>query len=128
MKTIRELYDEVMANPEMKDSFVEAAKAEKLEAFLKEHGCEATMNEVAAFLKAKAEEDVPLSMDELENSAGGACNKTTVKEAALSVLSAGVFCAVIAGVSGGMAKGLGTHHVGQQNDNECRLCEENPRR
>ncbi|MBR4575802.1 MAG: hypothetical protein IKO25_01230 [Clostridia bacterium] len=56
---------------------------------MKENGCEATLEEVAAFLKAKAEEDTPLSLDELENSAGGECNaKTGEKRRFLPFLSA----------------------------------------
>ena len=73
MKTIQELYNEVMENQELKEKFIEAAKAGKQEAFLKEHGCDATLEEVAAFLKEKGEQDAPLSLNELENSAGGGC-------------------------------------------------------
>ena len=117
MKTIQELYDEVMANGDLKAQFIEAVQAGKQEAFLKEHGCEATMEEVTAFLEAKSQEDAPLSLDDLENAAGGACNKKTGKEVALSIFGiAGLFCAVkaIASAAGG--------HVGQQNDEESRLC------
>ena len=92
MKTIRELYDEIMASQELKAQFVEAAKAGKQEAFLKEHGCDATMEEVAAFLKAKAEEDAPLSMNELDNAAGG-CNEDT-NIAMRSALTLGVACVI----------------------------------
>ena len=73
MKTIQELYNEIMASQELKAQFIEAAKAGKQEAFLKAHGCEATLKEVQAFLEAKQNEDAPLSFDELENAAGGAC-------------------------------------------------------
>ena len=73
MKTIQALYDEIMASHELKEKFIEAAKAGKQEAFLKEHGCDATLEEVAAFLKEKGEQDAPLSLNELENSAGGGC-------------------------------------------------------
>ena len=116
MKTIQELYDEIMASQELKAQFIEAGKAGKQEAFLKEHGCEATLEEVAAFLKARSEEDAPLSLNELENSAGGTCNSTTALEAAVSVLSAGLVCAAMAGDSALQS------HVGQTNDNEGRLC------
>ena len=91
MKTIQELYDEVMGSDELKAQCIEAAKTEKLEDFFKEHGCNATLEEVTAFLKAKDEEDAPLSMDELENTAGG-CNSNTSKETALSVCTFGVGC------------------------------------
>ena len=95
MKTIQVLYDEIMANQELKEKFLEAAKAGKQEAFLKEHGCEATMEEVAEFLKAKTDEDAPLSLDELENSAGGAC-KNTMNNVGMSIISLGIGCTVFA--------------------------------
>ena len=53
MKTIQELYSEVMNNQELKEKFIEAANAGQQEAFLKEHGCDATLEEVKAFLEAK---------------------------------------------------------------------------
>jgi len=115
MKTIQELYSEVMNDQELKAKFIEAAKAGKQEAFLKEHGCDATLEEVTAFLKAKSEEDEPLSVDELENTAGG-CD--TTGETIASVLSAGIMCATLA-ITSAASKG---HHVGQRNDNEGRLC------
>ena len=118
MKTIRELYDEIMASQELKDQFIEAARAGKQEAFLKEHGCEAAMEEVAAFLKAKAEEDAPLSMDELENSAGGECNDKTKKEIGFSIGLLGIGCAILATASAWVP----TKHTGQQAPNEGRLC------
>ena len=89
-----------------------ACRSEECIAFLKEHGCEATAEEVAAFLKAKSEEDAPLSLDELENSAGGACNKKTRKEVGLSIGLLGVGCAFMA-LSSALSN---TNHVGQRND------------
>ena len=116
MKTIQELYNEVMGNDELKAKFIEAANAGKQEVFLKENGCDATLEEVAAFLKAKAEEDTPLSIDELENSAGGECNSETQKDIGYSIGLLGVGCALMA---------MRSHwhgHVGQQKEGESRLC------
>ena len=118
MKTIQELYNEVMENQELKAKFIEAAKAGKQEAFLKEQGCDATLEEVAAFLKAKAEADTPLSLDELENSAGGKCNKETHDEGILSFITVGFGCAVYAIVSAS----TDNRQVGQRNENSGRLC------
>ena len=42
---MQELYNEITASDEQKKAFVEAMKANKLEDFLKEHGCEATAEE-----------------------------------------------------------------------------------
>ena len=86
MKTIEQLYKEIMSDKDLKAQAVEAAKAGKLEAFLKEHGCEAKLEEVAAFLKDKGNEDKPLSVYELENASGGGCNAATAQEAVISVI------------------------------------------
>ena len=116
MKTIQELYSEIMASQELKAQFIEAAKAGKQEEFLKAHGCEATLEEVKAFLEAKAKEDAPLSFDELENAAGGNC--ATTNETILSVVSVGIGCATFA-IASAAKKGS---HVGQRNENEGRIC------
>ena len=120
MKTIRELYDEIMANKELKARFIEAGQAGKVEAFLKEHGCEATMEEVSAFMKEKSEKDAPLSLDELENSAGGTCNKKTWNETVTSIV--GIFGIACAGMAIISAAGAGGKHVGQQQATDGRLC------
>ena len=116
MKTIQELYDEIMASPELKVQFIEAAQAGKQEAFWKEHGCEATQEEVAAFLKAKNEADAPLSIDELESSAGGVCNDQTSTEVIMSIFSAGTACALRA-----MQSAL-DGQIGQTKETKGRLC------
>ena len=94
MKTIQELYNEVMANEELKAQFIEAAKAGRQEEFLKEHGCDATAAEVSAFLDAKANEDAQLSFDELENAAGGECDKEVRDQTTYSLCTFGVGCIV----------------------------------
>ncbi len=116
MKTIQELYNEAMNNQELKTQIIEAANAGKLEELLKAQGCEATLEEVEAFLKAKSEEDAPLSLDELDNAAGGGCNKKTGKEVAISIGLLGIGCVVkaIASAAGG--------YVGQQKESDSRLC------
>ena len=65
---------------------------------------------MAAFLKEKANEDSPLSTDELENAAGGACNKETGNEVGMSIASFGVACWAFAIIS---AK---NNSVGQENE------------
>ena len=119
MKTIQELYNEVMASEELKAQIIEATRTGKTEEFLKEHGCDARMEEVAAFLKEKSEEDTPLSMDELENSAGGTCNSRTKKEIGLSIGLLGVGCLFAVMHS---ASQMPYKHVGQRGDEEGRLC------
>ncbi len=56
MKTMEQLFNEVMADQKLKDEAVEAVKAGKLADFLKAHDCKASKSEVIAFLKVKAKE------------------------------------------------------------------------
>ena len=121
MKTIQELYNEIMGSQELKAQFIEAVKAGKQEELLKEHGCDATLEEVKAFLEAKAKEDAPLSLNELDNAAGGACNDETRLEQAISFMSVGLGCAVMAIMSASMKD----THVGQEKVNDGRLCNDN---
>ena len=90
MKPLQELYNEIIASEELKAAFTEAAKAGKTVEFLKEKGCEATAEELTAFLKGQTGE---LSDEELDNASGGGCNTATGCEAAISVITAGIGCA-----------------------------------
>ncbi|MBP5166453.1 MAG: hypothetical protein ILP09_04265 [Oscillospiraceae bacterium] len=96
MKTLQELYSEIIASDELKAAFAEAAKDGKAAEFLKAHGCEATAEELAAFLKSRSNGEI--SDEELDSVAGG-CSETTGKEAAMSVATGGIACAVIAVIS-----------------------------
>ena len=71
MKTLQDLYTEIMASEELKKAFAQAAKDNKVADFLKAQGCDATEDEFKAFLVEKAKTDKALSEDELENVAGG---------------------------------------------------------
>ena len=118
MKTLQELYNEVIQSDELKKEFLEAGKNGKAEEFIKAHGCDATMDEIKVFLENLTKEDKALSVDELENVAGGTCNENTGAEITYSIFSAGVLCAIDALISAGNSDG----HVGQENDGEGRLC------
>jgi len=72
MKTIRELYNEIIADDELKKAFAEAAKNNKVEDFAAEHDCQATVSDIMSFLEGMKGED-ELSKEELENAAGGGC-------------------------------------------------------
>ena len=89
MKSMQELYNEVMASEEMKKEFLEASKEkESVGAFLKKYGCDASVDDVAAFLKEKTEGE--LSDDELDSVAGG---KSRGTEIVLSIIcSFGGYC------------------------------------
>jgi len=80
MKTLQDLYKEVMASDELKAAVAQAAKDNKVADFLKAQGCDATEDEFKAFLVEKAKDDKALSEDELENVAGGGAICENIKE------------------------------------------------
>ena len=91
MKTLQELYKEVLASEELKKEFMEVSKDEKnyqknVEEFLKKYGCDATFDELKAFFEGMSNEE--LDEDEVEAVAGGK-NK---KKIATSVLTFGIHC------------------------------------
>lgn len=92
MKTIQELYSEVLKNEELKKAFSKAVQDRTVEDFLKSHGCEASKEDVAAFLKEQQAKTGELADNELEDVAGG-CNGY---EAVISACSLGVGCAILA--------------------------------
>ena len=92
MKTIQELYSEVLKSEELKKAFSEAVQSKTVEGFVKSQGCEASMEDVAAFLKEQQAKTGELADSELDNVAGG-CNGT---ETFMSTLTVGVVCAVTA--------------------------------
>ena len=118
MKTLQELYNEVIASEELKKEFLEAGKNGKAEEFIKAHGCDATLDEIKAFLENLTKANEELSVEELENVAGGTCNNNTTIETVFSIATAGIFCAACAALSATAG------HVGQENDDEGRLCTE----
>lgn len=114
MKTLQELYTEIIGSDELKKAYLEAAKGGKIAEFLKAQGCEASVEEIKGFLKEKANQE--LSDADLDNVAGGKCNDVTRYETAASIMSAGIYCAVMAATSAGLG------HTGQKSDSEGRLC------
>ena len=70
-KTIAEVYEEVMKSAELQKEFLAAEQNGTIAAFAAAHGCEASAEEVQAFLKTKLSEDKELSLDELDQVAGG---------------------------------------------------------
>ena len=116
MKTLQELYGEVIASDKLKKEFAEAAKSGKTEDFLKANGCEVSEEDLVAFLKDRSGKE--LTDEELDNAAGGTCNENTALEAVYSTFSAGVLCLLLAALSAA-TEGA---HVGQQNEKEGRIC------
>ena len=50
MKTLQELYNEVIASEELKKEYFQAVSDKKVGTFMKAHGCEATAEEFKTFL------------------------------------------------------------------------------
>lgn len=71
MKTLEALYQEVLASEELKKAFSEAVNENRVEAFLKDNGCEADAETLEAFLKEKTEKQGELADEELDSVAGG---------------------------------------------------------
>jgi hypothetical protein len=70
-KTIAEVYEEVIKSAELQKEFLTAEQNGNIAAFAAAHGCEASAEEVQAFLKGKLNEDKELTLDELDQVAGG---------------------------------------------------------
>ena len=120
MKTLQELYNEVIASEELKKEYFQAVSDKKVGTFMKAHGCEATAEEFKTFLVEQSQKtaDKELSVEELENVAGGGCNGVTKRETYISIFSAGIGCAIIS------IESAVTGHAGQKTDSEGRLCSE----
>ena len=58
MKTIEELYKEINASEELKKAVSEIKDKEAFADFLKEHGCEASVDEFGKFVKSQSEGEI----------------------------------------------------------------------
>ena len=69
MKTLQELYKEVMASEELKKELSEAVNDKsRLTDFLKNHGCNATLEELKVFLEGMSDGELS---DEVVAAVGG---------------------------------------------------------
>ena len=89
MKTLEELYSEVLASEELKKEFL-ALKPEEVEGFAAKHGCKAGLEEIRTFFEAKKNQSGELSDEELDQIAGG--KSATFDEALASVATLGIGC------------------------------------
>ena len=69
MKTIEELYREIDASEELQKAVSEIKDKEAMADFLKEHGCEATVEEFAEFIGSQGEGEI--GDDAAAETAGG---------------------------------------------------------
>ena len=58
MKTIEELYKEIIASEELKKAVSEIEDKAALADFLKKHGCEASVEEFAKVIKSQSEGEI----------------------------------------------------------------------
>ena len=91
MKTLEELYNEVLASEELKKEFL-ALKPEEVEGFAAKYGCKASLAEIKAFFAVKKSQTGALSDAELDQIAGG--KSADGWEALISGFSLGIACAV----------------------------------
>ena len=90
-KVLDEAYKKIIADKELQKKFVEAAKENKLEKFLKDQKIEATVEEVKAYLVKKfTNEKGELRKEELDMAAGG--DKETAGKVGYSILTWGFGC------------------------------------
>ena len=75
MKTMEELYKEVIGNDELKEKFIAATKEGKLADFLKENDCDADPKDVVRFVDGV--KDSAVSDADLDKVAGGCCTSVT---------------------------------------------------
>jgi len=123
MKTVQEFYSEIMANDDLKKAFAAAAQSEEaIVAFAKEHGVETTLDEIKAFLKEQTQAgNKELAPEEMENAAGGTCNNQTTGETIGSIITIGFGCLARA-IRSDLEE---SSHIGQEELDEGRLCNEN---
>lgn len=91
MKTLDELYVEVLSNDELKKEFIGISDENAILDFAKKNGCDVTLEELNAFFKAKAEER-ELSDSELEEIAGGKSAGSIFGNIFLSTVTIGLVC------------------------------------
>ena len=114
MKTLEELYSEVLASEELKKEFL-SLKPEEVEGFAAKYGCKASLDEIKAFFETKKNQAGELCDAELDQIAGG--KEYSGTEAFVSILGFGVGCAIAVGIS------LATGEVGTAIEGKGMLCE-----
>ena len=90
MKTLNELYTEVIASDALKAEFLALKNPEEIVAFAKKNGCDATLDDIKTFFEEKKNSAGELSEEELEQVAGG--KSASIDEAEGSVITIGIGC------------------------------------
>ena len=97
MKTLQELYTEVMNSDALKTEFLALTTPEEIVAFAEKNGCPAALEEIKTFLEERAAATGELSDEELAQVAGG--KSDSIEEEEVSIYSLGVGCAIRAIIS-----------------------------
>ena len=97
MKTLNELYTEVIASDALKAEFLALKTPEDIVAFAKKNSCDVTLEDIKAFFEEKQKADGELGEAELEQVAGG--KSASFWEAVNSIFTVGVACALATLVS-----------------------------
>ena len=71
MKTVEEFYREIAASKELQEE-LKAASDEMMKAFLKKHGCDASVKDFTAFVRSQDEGEI--EDDDAKAAAGGRWN------------------------------------------------------
>ena len=90
--TITEAYEKIKNSPELKKKAAEAAKNGKIEEFLKENGFDITVDQIKDFTANSKNRE--LSKEELDMASGGGCDDECGPNAAWSIITLLVGCAV----------------------------------
>lgn len=92
MKKFTEIYTEALRNETLRNELTEAVAEKKLAEFLKAHDCDTDIEEIREFLTKRQSEaqngDIELSIDDLEDIAGGANKFLATLLAGLTIATA----------------------------------------
>ena len=91
MKTLQELYDEVIASEELRTEFLECSKTEETaQGFLKKYDCPSSVDELKEFLNEKMITDSQqLNEEQLKLIAGGDKTSKVVSNVVVTLLAFG---------------------------------------
>lgn len=71
MKSLQQFFDEILADEKMKAEMAKIETEEELESFISSLGCNATIDEVKAFIAEQRKNNLEVSEEELSDVAGG---------------------------------------------------------
>lgn len=91
MKTLKELFDEIIASEELQKEFC-SLKLEEVEGFCEKHGCKTTIEDIKVFLAEQAEQ---MEETDILNQVKGGKSAHKVTEILTSIFGFGAACAIV---------------------------------